>query len=141
MSEELCPRCGGVMAQTDKDTSSGTDWREFTCRSCGRNLSENRGKALWEILSDDREDKEAARALSVGDAVVLSAADPGLGLQAGARGRVVSVDIIQGRIEVDFAQPRMKTRIQARFVERTAQSGDGWLEGLRRLLRLVSRDK
>src|SRR5438270_3472557 len=101
MTEESCPCCGSALEQTEKDTSSGTDWREFTCRSCGHKASENRGQALWELLSDARENTEAARALSVGDVIVLSVSDPGQGLQAGARGRVVGVDIAQGEVEVD----------------------------------------
>jgi tRNA(Ile2) C34 agmatinyltransferase TiaS len=56
-----CEKCGAEMDQTEKDTSSGRDIREYECRSCGHSDWEDRGKALWQILSDDREEAEAAR--------------------------------------------------------------------------------
>jgi hypothetical protein len=57
-----CIKCGEPMRMTEKDTSSGRDIREYTCDRCGHSDWEDSGKALWQILSDDREELEAARA-------------------------------------------------------------------------------
>jgi hypothetical protein len=57
-----CDKCGSEMHQTEKDTSSGRDIREYVCPQCGHSDWEDRGKALWQILSDAREEDEAARA-------------------------------------------------------------------------------
>lgn len=58
----LCRKCGAEMDQTEKDTSSGRDIREYLCRSCGHSDWEERGPALWQILHDDREAAEAEKA-------------------------------------------------------------------------------
>ena len=50
-----CPKCGGPLYQTDKNTFTGEIWREYTCRSCGHVVDVNEGKALWQILHDDAE--------------------------------------------------------------------------------------
>ncbi len=50
------------MDQTEKDTSSGRDIREYKCSRCGYSDWEDRGDALWKILHDDREQFEAANA-------------------------------------------------------------------------------
>ncbi len=57
-----CQRCGTDMNQVEKDTSSGRDIREYVCPKCGHSDWEDRGKALWEILSDARERAEAEEA-------------------------------------------------------------------------------
>jgi hypothetical protein len=57
-----CAKCGEPMRQTEKDTSSGRDIREYKCDRCGHCDWEVRGPALWQILHDDREKTEAARA-------------------------------------------------------------------------------
>jgi hypothetical protein len=49
------------MDMTEKDTSSGRDIREYRCSRCGHTDWEVRGPALWKILSDDREETEAAQ--------------------------------------------------------------------------------
>lgn len=54
--DDACPKCGGPLYQTDKNTFTGEIWREFTCRSCGHIVDVNEGKALWQILHDDAED-------------------------------------------------------------------------------------
>ncbi len=58
----ICSKCGKEMRQTDKNTFTGRDIREYLCDGCGHSDWEDRGKALWQILSDDREEFEAARA-------------------------------------------------------------------------------
>lgn len=58
----ICERCGAEMQQTEKDTSSGRDIREYKCTECGHSDWEDRGKALWQILSDGREADEAEKA-------------------------------------------------------------------------------
>ena len=49
------------MDMVEKDTSSGRDIREYKCSKCGYSDWEDRGKALWQILSDARESDEAAK--------------------------------------------------------------------------------
>ena len=58
----ICPACGAPMRLEDKDTSSGNEVRSYVCQRCGRNEIEHRGKALWEMLSDAREESEARAA-------------------------------------------------------------------------------
>lgn len=58
----ICAKCGDEMRMTEKDTSSGRDIREYACDGCGHTDWEVRGPALWQILSDDREEFEAAQA-------------------------------------------------------------------------------
>jgi hypothetical protein len=58
----ICSKCGEEMRMTEKDTSSGRDIREYLCDGCGHSDWEERGPALWQILSDDREEERAAKA-------------------------------------------------------------------------------
>jgi rubredoxin len=62
MPSDTCPKCGGELRQTDKNTFTGEIWREYTCRSCGHIVDINEGIALWQILHDaaekDRQDKD-----------------------------------------------------------------------------------
>ncbi len=58
----ICAKCGEEMRLTEKDTSSGRDIREYKCDKCGYGDWEVRGLALWQILHDDREEFEAAKA-------------------------------------------------------------------------------
>jgi len=58
----ICAKCGDEMRMTEKDTSSGRDIREYACDGCGHADWEVQGPALWQILSDDRNDLEAAQA-------------------------------------------------------------------------------
>ncbi len=57
-----CAKCGEPMRMTDKNTFSGRDIREYKCDQCGYEDWEDRGTALWQILSDDREKSESAKA-------------------------------------------------------------------------------
>jgi hypothetical protein len=54
----ICDRCGEEMRFTEKDTSSGRDIREYLCPGCGYSDWEVYGTAMWQILSDDREEWE-----------------------------------------------------------------------------------
>jgi hypothetical protein len=58
----ICAKCGDEMRMTEKDTSSGRDIREYACDGCGHTDWEVQGPALWQILSDDRKEFEAAQA-------------------------------------------------------------------------------
>ena len=57
-SDTLCPYCNVEMDQIEKTTFSGRDMREYQCPKCGRTQIVDRGKALWEILSEAREESE-----------------------------------------------------------------------------------
>lgn len=59
MSYGLCPDCGGELRFVDKYTGSGHDWREYRCTKCGKEVVEDHGTALWQILHDDREQQQA----------------------------------------------------------------------------------
>jgi hypothetical protein len=61
------------MHQVEKDTSSGRDIREYECQ-CGHSDWEDRGTALWKILSDDREEFEASKASSRAPAEISASA-------------------------------------------------------------------
>jgi acetone carboxylase gamma subunit len=50
-----CPKCGGELFQTDKNTFTGEVWREYTCRSCGHIVDVNEGSALWQVMHDAAE--------------------------------------------------------------------------------------
>ncbi len=52
--EDTCPKCGGELRQTDKNTFTGEVWREYTCHACGHVVDVNEGTALWKILHDAR---------------------------------------------------------------------------------------
>lgn len=43
------------MVLEEKDTSSGRDRRTYRCPGCGAAADVDQGKALWQILSDERE--------------------------------------------------------------------------------------
>jgi phenylalanine-4-hydroxylase len=57
-----CTKCGEPMRMTDKNTFDGRDIREYKCDACGYEDWEDRGTALWQILSDEREELAAAKA-------------------------------------------------------------------------------
>jgi rubredoxin len=50
--DHRCPQCGGKTRQVDKDTSSGSDMREFECEACHWNTVFEFGPALWKVMSD-----------------------------------------------------------------------------------------
>jgi len=54
-SDERCPDCGGDLKFVDKNTFSGRDIREYCCVKCGKEVVEDRGVALWQVLHDTRE--------------------------------------------------------------------------------------
>jgi DNA-directed RNA polymerase subunit RPC12/RpoP len=56
MVDAICPDCGLEMEQIEKTTFTGRDMREYQCRKCGRTEIIDRGKALWEILSEANEE-------------------------------------------------------------------------------------
>ncbi len=58
----ICVKCGEEMRMTEKDTSSGRDIREYLCPGCGYSDWEVYGTAMWQILSDDREEFEREKA-------------------------------------------------------------------------------
>jgi DNA-directed RNA polymerase subunit M/transcription elongation factor TFIIS len=60
-----CAKCGEEMHLMEKDTSSGRDIREYKCSECGYSDWEDRGKALWQILSDDRRERDEAAQANV----------------------------------------------------------------------------
>jgi hypothetical protein len=60
------------MKLAEKDTSSGRDIREYQCTECGYSDWEDRGTALWKVLSDDREEAEAKRASSTASPPAVS---------------------------------------------------------------------
>jgi len=62
VAEDVCPDCGGELRFEEKDSSSGRDMREYRCVECGRSVTEDRGKALWQILHEDREEQERREA-------------------------------------------------------------------------------
>jgi ribosomal protein S27AE len=72
----ICSRCGEEMRMTEKDTSSGRDIREYECPGCGYTDWEERGPALWKILSDDREEFEAAKAAQASPLSVQDSESP-----------------------------------------------------------------
>ncbi len=60
MKYDRCPKCGGAI-DTEKDSSSGSVMREYTCPKCRWSDYEDEGTALWKVLSDDREATQAKR--------------------------------------------------------------------------------
>lgn len=68
MGTKACPVCGGATRQTDKNTTTGEDWREFTCQACGHIEDVNYGTALWKVLDDanDNEEREAFEKVNAG---------------------------------------------------------------------------
>jgi DNA-directed RNA polymerase subunit RPC12/RpoP len=72
----VCTQCGEPMRMTDKNTFTGRDIREYKCDRCGHEDWEDRGTALWQILHDDREESEAARAAAANPVSPLQAPDP-----------------------------------------------------------------
>jgi len=57
-SDTLCHDCNVEMDQIEKTTFSGRDMREYQCPKCGRTQILDRGKALWEILSEANQEAE-----------------------------------------------------------------------------------
>ena len=58
MTDTICPDCGLEMEQIEKTTFTGRDMREYQCPKCGRKEIIDRGKALWQILSEANEESD-----------------------------------------------------------------------------------
>ncbi len=56
-----CPDCGNEMDLVDKTTFTGREVRDYYCNACKRSVVEHGDTALWQILSDAREEAEKAR--------------------------------------------------------------------------------
>ncbi|HXO38137.1 MAG TPA: hypothetical protein VN872_05845 [Candidatus Acidoferrum sp.] len=56
MADTTCPDCDIEMQQIEKTTFTGRDMREYQCPKCGRKEIIDRGKALWQILSEANEE-------------------------------------------------------------------------------------
>ena len=56
MADTTCPDCAIEMHQIEKTTFTGRDMREYQCPKCGRKQIIDRGKALWQILSEANEE-------------------------------------------------------------------------------------
>ncbi len=54
-----CRNCGAMMDFRGKDTFSGREIREYSCRTCGHDDWEDTGQAMWAILHEAREADEA----------------------------------------------------------------------------------
>jgi transcription initiation factor IIE alpha subunit len=54
-SDQACPDCGGDLRFVDKHTFTGREFREYRCEKCGKEVVEDRGEALWQVLHDARE--------------------------------------------------------------------------------------
>jgi DNA-directed RNA polymerase subunit M/transcription elongation factor TFIIS len=72
----ICTKCGALMDQTDKDSSSGRVIREYLCRNCGYTDWEDDGVALWKVLHDAREEDEAERAAQAATTAAPEPASP-----------------------------------------------------------------
>lgn len=57
----ICSECGAEMDQTDKNTFTGREIREYACAACGHTDWEDCGVALWQALHDANEAAEARR--------------------------------------------------------------------------------
>ncbi len=60
-SDQPCPDCGGALRFVDKNTFTGREFREYRCEGCGREVVEDRGTALWQVLHDAREEEAQKR--------------------------------------------------------------------------------
>ncbi len=58
MGDTTCPDCGLEMIQIEKTTFTGRDMREYQCPNCKRTRVVDCGKALWQILSDAKEETD-----------------------------------------------------------------------------------
>ena len=58
MVQRRCPKCGGQLT-VDKLTSSGREIRDYDCTVCGWGESEDRGPAMWTMMSADSDDGDA----------------------------------------------------------------------------------
>jgi ssDNA-binding Zn-finger/Zn-ribbon topoisomerase 1 len=58
MSDTTCTDCNLEMVQIEKTTFTGRELRECQCPKCKRTRIVDCGKALWQVLSDAREDPD-----------------------------------------------------------------------------------
>lgn len=54
-----CPDCGGELQYVDKNTVTGQTFYEYRCDRCGREVVEDGGTALWQVLHDNNETQGA----------------------------------------------------------------------------------
>ena len=54
---DTCPKCGGAMRLEDKSTFTGRDMRTYVCDACNEWQVVDNGVALWQVLSDAREEE------------------------------------------------------------------------------------
>jgi len=52
-----CPKCQGETHQTEKETFSGQEMREYQCRTCGWRHIFELGPALWTVFSGANRDE------------------------------------------------------------------------------------
>jgi hypothetical protein len=55
------------MDLVDKTTFAGREVREYGCEPCQKNMIEHGGPALWQVLSDAREEAERERQAKEGE--------------------------------------------------------------------------
>ncbi len=58
MVNTTCPDCRVEMDQIEKSTFTGRDMREYQCPRCGRREILDCGEAVWQILSDESDEKQ-----------------------------------------------------------------------------------
>ena len=56
-----CPDCSREMDLVEKTTFTGREVREYHCAPCRKNVIEHGGPALWQALSDARDEAERER--------------------------------------------------------------------------------
>ena len=56
-----CPKCGREMELIDRTTMTGSDMRTYRCEACDEEHIVDYGTALWQALSDAREEREAGQ--------------------------------------------------------------------------------
>ncbi|MDE2184392.1 MAG: hypothetical protein KGJ78_15335 [Alphaproteobacteria bacterium] len=59
--DDICPKCGAAMRLEDKSTFTGRDMRTYVCDGCNESQVVDGGVALWQALSEAREDDERKR--------------------------------------------------------------------------------
>lgn len=55
--KKRCPKCNGETRQTEKETFSGQEMREYQCQACGWRHIFELGPALWTVFSNANNDE------------------------------------------------------------------------------------
>jgi hypothetical protein len=58
--KECCPKCNGKTRQTEKETFSGQEMREYQCRACGWTHVFEHGPALWTVFSNANDESRSS---------------------------------------------------------------------------------